>query len=56
MAKLHCATRPANDTAAEPERFDVDLDDHGGDHAAALQSARDSVPEGWVLLHTMLID
>lgn len=54
--KLHCASRPANDTSAEAHRFVIDLDDHGGDHGAALDAARQSVPEDWVLLHTRLLD
>jgi hypothetical protein len=56
MAKLRAASRPANDTTAEPHDFEVDLDDHGGDYDEALASARASVPEGWVLLSVSLVD
>jgi hypothetical protein len=48
--KLLAASRPTNDTTADPHTFEVDLDDHHGDWDEALASARASVPEGWVLL------
>ena len=53
---MRCASRPANDTTAEAEHFDIDLADHDGDWDAALLSARASVPEGWKLLHVQSID
>jgi len=53
---MRCATRPADDTTAQAEHFDIDLDDHDGDWDQALLSARASVPEGWVLLNIQKVD
>lgn len=44
---LHAASRPADDTIAEPHRFDVEA----ATYEDALAQARASVPDGWVLLY-----
>lgn len=43
---IHAASRPANDTSAEPHRWTVE----GDDYDALLAEVKAAVPDGWVLL------
>jgi hypothetical protein len=43
---MHAASRPTNDTAAEPHRWTVEA----ADYDAALAEVHAAVPEGFVLL------
>lgn len=44
---LHAASRPVDDTTAEPHRWTVE----GDDYARLYAEARAAVPAGWVLLY-----
>lgn len=43
---LHAASRPANDTTAEPHRWQVE----GDDYDALMVEIKEAVPDGWKLL------
>lgn len=50
--KLHAASRPDDDTTAEPHRYVVEAPTYD----KALAQAQASVPEGWVLLSVLRVE